>query len=75
MKENWDHKFSREVAGYPAPWLHDLGKVFPTVGRIDNVYGDREIDQYMVENSLMQLLESNRIKDVIRNFESDMWNY
>ncbi|TXK75694.1 gliding motility protein GldN [Mesonia sp. K4-1] len=41
----------------------------------DNVYGDREIDQYMVENSLMQLLESNRIKDVIRNFESDMWNY
>jgi len=43
MKENWDHKFSREVAGYPAPWLHDLGKVFPTVGRIDNVYGDRNL--------------------------------
>ena len=41
----------------------------------DNVYGDREIDQYMVENSLMQLLESNRIKETIRNFESDMWNY
>ncbi|MDT0293510.1 gliding motility protein GldN [Mesonia ostreae] len=41
----------------------------------DNVYGDREITQYKVENSLMQLLESNRIKESIRNFESDMWNY
>jgi len=43
MKENWEHKFSREQAGYPAPWLHDLGKVFPTVGRIDNVWGDRNL--------------------------------
>ena len=43
MQNDWKYKFSREEAGYPAPWLHELGKVFPKVGRIDNVYGDRNL--------------------------------
>ena len=41
----------------------------------ENVYGDRTIDAYMKENSQMQLLESERVKEKIRNFEQDMWNY
>jgi gliding motility associated protien GldN len=41
----------------------------------DNVYGDRLIEDYMKENAQMQLLEAERIKDKIRNFEQDMWNY
>jgi len=41
----------------------------------ENVYGDRQVDQYMKDNAQMQLLESERIKDKIRNFEQDMWNY
>jgi len=41
----------------------------------ENVYGDRTIEQYLKDNSQNQLLESERIKDKIRNFESDMWNY
>ena len=41
----------------------------------ENVYGDREIQQYMKDNSQNQLLESERIKEKIRSFESDMWNY
>ena len=41
----------------------------------DNVYGDREVSQYMKENAQLQLLESERIKDKIRDFEQDMWNY
>jgi gliding motility associated protien GldN len=41
----------------------------------ENVYGDREIQQYMKENSQNQLLESERVKEKIRSFESDMWNY
>ncbi len=43
--------------------------------REENVYGDREIAEYMKENSQMQLLESERVKDKIRDFEQDMWNY
>lgn len=41
----------------------------------ENVYGDREVKDYVKDNALMQLLESQRIKDKIRNFEQDMWNY
>jgi glycine dehydrogenase len=36
----WNHPYSREQAAYPAPWLRDH-KFWPTVGRIDNAYGDR----------------------------------
>jgi gliding motility associated protien GldN len=41
----------------------------------ENVYGDREIEEYMKDNAQMQLLESERVKEKIRNFELDMWNY
>jgi len=41
----------------------------------ENVYGDREIAEYLKENSQMQLLESERVKSKIRDFEQDMWNY
>jgi gliding motility associated protien GldN len=41
----------------------------------DNVYGDRSIASYMKDNAQNQLLESERVKEKIRNFESDMWSY
>lgn len=41
----------------------------------ENVYGDRKVTEYISENALMQLLESDRIKEKIRNFELDMWAY
>jgi gliding motility associated protien GldN len=41
----------------------------------ENVYGDRQIKDYMKENAQMQLLESERVKEKIRDFEQDMWNY
>lgn len=43
--------------------------------REENVYGDRDIQKYMKDNALNQLLESERVKEKIRNFEQDMWNY
>jgi gliding motility associated protien GldN len=41
----------------------------------ENVYGDRAVNEYMKDNSLNQLLESQRIKEKIRDIEQDMWNY
>jgi len=41
----------------------------------ENVYGDRTIEQYMKDNAQNQLMESERVKEKIRSFESDMWNY
>jgi len=36
----WSHPYSREQAAFPVPGLRDY-KFWPAVGRIDNVYGDR----------------------------------
>ncbi|MCV6604898.1 MAG: aminomethyl-transferring glycine dehydrogenase, partial [Porticoccaceae bacterium] len=38
----WDHPYSREQAAYPATGLRD-NKYWPPVGRVDNVYGDRNL--------------------------------
>ena len=40
MADKWERPYSRHQAGYPAPWLREH-KFWPPVGRIDNVYGDR----------------------------------
>ena len=40
----------------------------------ENVYEDREVKEYIYEDALRQLIESDRIKSVIRDFEQDMWN-
>ena len=38
----WERPYSREQAGFPAPWLRGQ-KFWPVVARIDNVYGDRNL--------------------------------
>ncbi|WP_297794215.1 gliding motility protein GldN [uncultured Eudoraea sp.] len=43
--------------------------------REDNIQGDREIDNYIADNALFQLLEADRIKETIRDREQDMWAY
>jgi glycine dehydrogenase len=40
--ETWTRPYSREQACFPAKWLLDH-KFWPAVGRIDNVYGDRNL--------------------------------
>jgi len=42
MKTEWNHPYSREQAAYPLPWVRK-NKLFPAVGRVDNVYGDRNL--------------------------------
>ena len=42
MADEWTLPYSREVAARPAAWLKEH-KVWPTVNRIDNVYGDRNL--------------------------------
>ena len=40
--DDWNHKYSRQQASYPAPWLKNH-KYWPTVGRVDNAFGDRNL--------------------------------
>jgi glycine dehydrogenase len=52
----WDHKYDRQKAAFPAGWIIE-NKFWPSVGRIDDSYGDRNlvctcdpIDSYRSEN-------------------------
>ena len=40
----------------------------------ENVFEDREVKDYIYEDALRQLLESDRVKSQIRDFEQDRWN-
>jgi glycine dehydrogenase len=40
--EKWDRPYTRDQAAFPAPWTREH-KFWPTVARIDNVYGDRNL--------------------------------
>ena len=42
LDENWQHPYSREQASRPLSYLKS-NKVWPTVNRIDNVFGDRNL--------------------------------
>jgi glycine dehydrogenase len=46
LRSDWDRKYSREVGAFPSginTELGAIGKYWPTVGRIDGVYGDRNL--------------------------------
>ncbi|HOU31423.1 MAG TPA: aminomethyl-transferring glycine dehydrogenase subunit GcvPB, partial [Bacteroidales bacterium] len=40
--DNWNHKYTRQKAAFPAKWLSE-NKFWPSVGRIDDAYGDRNL--------------------------------
>ena len=42
ISDRWNRPYSREIAAFPAPWTRD-NKFWPAVGRIDGVYGDRNL--------------------------------
>jgi glycine dehydrogenase len=42
LADAWTRPYSREQAAFPLPWVRER-KFWPAVARIDNVYGDRNI--------------------------------
>jgi glycine dehydrogenase len=42
ISDNWNHTYTREKAAYPLHWVRD-NKFWPSVGRIDNVRGDKNL--------------------------------
>ena len=40
--DEWKHAYSRQQAAFPAHWVAE-NKFWPTVKRIDNAYGDRNL--------------------------------
>lgn len=69
--------FNNENSAMPMTFDHLLNsrRFSGVIYKEENVYGDRQIQEYMRDNALNQLLESERVKEKIRDFEQDMWNY
>ena len=69
--------FNRKNTSQPISFDHLLNsrRFNAIIYKDDNVQGDRGVADYINDNALMQLLESDRIKDQIRNIEIDLWNY
>ncbi|WP_445954772.1 type IX secretion system ring protein PorN/GldN [Yeosuana sp.] len=69
--------FNNENSSMPYSFDHILNarRFQGYIYKEENVHGDRAVSEYIAQNALMQLLESNRIKDKIRDFELDMWTY
>ena len=40
--DTWEHKYDRQKAAFPLKWVVE-NKFWPTVGRIDDGYGDRNL--------------------------------
>lgn len=42
ISDHWDYPYSREKAAFPLSWIQN-SKYWPTVGRADDAYGDRNL--------------------------------
>ncbi len=42
LSDNWSHPYSRHGSSFPMDWQSEY-KYWPSVGRIDNAYGDRNL--------------------------------
>jgi gliding motility associated protien GldN len=69
--------FNRKNTSRPISFDHILNsrRFSSLIYKEENVQGDRAVTEYISENAFMQLLESDRIKEKIRNIEMDLWNY
>uniref|UniRef100_A0A7N8XX54 glycine dehydrogenase (aminomethyl-transferring) n=1 Tax=Mastacembelus armatus TaxID=205130 RepID=A0A7N8XX54_9TELE len=40
---NWDRPYSRELAAFPLPFIRPETKFWPSISRIDDIYGDQHL--------------------------------
>ena len=69
--------FNPKNSAYPISFDHMLNarRFNAIVYREENVYGNRDVSHYVKGNALFQVLESDRIRESIRDKELDLWNY
>jgi glycine dehydrogenase len=45
----WNKPYTRQKAAYPLPWIKVRGKYWPTISRVDNVWGDKYPNTHLPE--------------------------
>ena len=73
---NSNKVFNTRNSSQPITYDHMLNsrRFSSIIYKEENVYEDREVKDYIYEDALRMLLESEQIKSVIRDYEQDMWN-
>lgn len=73
---NKNKVFNSRNSSQPITYDHLLNsrRFSSTIFKEENVYEDREVKDYIYEDALRMLLESEKIKSEIRDFEQDLWN-
>ena len=69
--------FNNKNSAFPLSYDHLLNarRFVASIYREENLYGNRDVSEYIKGNALFQVLEADRLKESIRNKELDMWNY
>ena len=69
--------FNQQNSAYPLSYDHLLNarRFVASIYREENIYGNRDVAEYIKGNALFQVLEADKLKENIRNKELDMWNY
>lgn len=69
--------FNNKNSAFPLSYDHLLNarRFVASIFREENIYGNRDVSEYIKGNALFQVLEADRLKENIRNKELDMWNY
>ena len=69
--------FNNKNSAFPLSYDHLLNarRFVASIYREENLYGNRDVSEYIKGNALFQVLEADRLKENIRNKELDMWNY
>ena len=71
------HKvFNSKNSSQPVTYDHMLNsrRFNSLIYKEENIYEDRLIKDYIRDDALKMLLEADRIKSIIRDFEQDLWN-
>ncbi len=69
--------FNNKNSAFPLSYDHLLNarRFVASIYREENIYGNRDVAEYIKGNALFQVLEADKLKENIRNKELDMWNY
>lgn len=69
--------FNQKNSAFPISFDHMLNarRFSAIIYREENMYGNRDVADYVRGNALFQVLESDRIRESIRDKELDLWNY
>lgn len=74
LYQNYAYNERNQRANNNFDYLFNSRRFSSVIYKSDNIAGE-SIEEYVGDNAMYQLLEAERIKENIRDFEDDLWSY